>query len=105
MAPRFDVAHEPTRDHARCPCGTVLDAGASGWVVRSNSPALASLLTSRSFCSLRCLRAFLLESMEAIDAIDIPQARTMVTDLPEAHAEIRLIYARAVELGALGPHP
>lgn len=40
------------------------------------------------FCSPKCLRAFCLESLETLDAMDTPKSEEMVTDLHELTLEV-----------------
>ena len=51
-------------------------------------PSLKDLLRGGVFCSVRCIRAFCLETLEMLEAIDTPNSRLMVTDLHEVHREL-----------------
>ncbi|MGD0250957.1 MAG: hypothetical protein ABSB97_08770 [Thermoplasmata archaeon] len=45
------------------------------------------------FCSYRCIRAFCLESLEILDALDTPDSRIMATDLHDIHRWVAEILA------------
>jgi len=51
-------------------------------------PSLEDLFRGGVFCSVRCIRAFCLESLEILDALDTPNSKSMVTDLTEVHREL-----------------
>jgi len=48
-------------------------------------PSLEDLFRGGMFCSVGCIRAFCLESLEILDAVDTPNSKSMVTDLHEVH--------------------
>jgi len=54
----------------------------------------AELFRDRSFCSVRCLRAFCLESLETLDSLDTRQARDVVTDLHELYQAMAQAFAQ-----------
>jgi hypothetical protein len=47
-----------------------------------------AIFDNRVFCSVRCLRAFCLESLEALDALDTNESKTIVTDLHEVYQSL-----------------
>jgi hypothetical protein len=55
---------------------------------------LAGLFKGRSFDSVRCLRAFCLESMELLDGLDTRAASATVTDLHELYQELARTFAQ-----------
>ena len=52
----------------RCRCGTWLPAGASCFTFREVPEILSTIVDSQQFCGIACARAFLLESVEFLDA-------------------------------------
>jgi hypothetical protein len=52
------------------------------------------------FCSVRCIGAFCLESLEVLELLDTPRARATVSDLHELHREVAETLAQVV--GGLG---
>ncbi|HTT45051.1 MAG TPA: hypothetical protein VMH38_03420 [Thermoplasmata archaeon] len=51
-------------------------------------PSLEDLFRGGVFCSVRCIRAFCLEILEMLEALDTPNSKAMVTDLREVHREL-----------------
>ena len=81
----------------RCRCGTRLVTGAAHWVIENTPASLTPLIYGTAFCSLRCTRAFLLESMETVDALDRPNAARLVTDLRETYLLLSVILSQAMQ--------
>jgi hypothetical protein len=50
--------------------------------------SLGDLFRGGVFCSVGCIRAFCLESLEILEALDTPNSKSMVTDLHEVHRGI-----------------
>ena len=50
--------------------------------------ALKDLFRGGVFCSVRCIRAFCLETLEMLEALGTPNSQSMVTDLYEVHREL-----------------
>jgi hypothetical protein len=48
-------------------------------------PSLRDLFRGGVFCSVGCIRAFCLESLEMLEALDTPNSEAMITDLHEVH--------------------
>lgn len=73
--------------------------------VTTVSPASRDLFRDRVFCSVRCIGAFCLESLEVLDQLDTPNARAVVSDLHELHHEVSETLSSV--LGGLGvsEHP
>jgi hypothetical protein len=46
------------------------------------------LFRDQVFCSVRCIGAFCLESLEVLDLLDTPRSRAVVSDLHELHREV-----------------
>ena len=51
-------------------------------------PTLKDLFRGGVFCSVRCIRAFCLETLEMLEALDTASSRMVVTDLHEVHREL-----------------
>ena len=51
-------------------------------------PSVEDLFPRGVFCSVECIRAFCLETLEMLEALDTPNSRSMVTDLREVHREL-----------------
>ena len=68
----------------RCRCGTHVAPGARCFEVRNTSSVVTDLVGGRLFCSVRCVRAFLLEALA-----EVKELRSGPTPL---EAELREIY-------------
>jgi len=87
-----------TRDHptfqtrtsiaVQCRCGTRIPAGGTVFGVTVVPPSLEDLFRGGVFCSVECIRAFCLETLEILQALDTPNSKSMVTDLREVHREL-----------------
>lgn len=69
----------------RCRCGVRIPAGGSVLGLTFVPSSLEHLFRGGVFCSVGCIRAFCLESLEILDSVDTPSSRAMVTDLAEVH--------------------
>ena len=65
-----------------------------GFEVTTVSPPLEPLFRGRIFCSLRCIGAYCLESLEILDAPDTPDSKAKAHDLRELHHEVAEIQAK-----------
>lgn len=72
----------------RCRCGTWVGRGDRMYQITPDSSFSGHLFDGQVFCSGRCVRAFCLESLETMDAIDTPAATMVVSDLHDAHQEL-----------------
>jgi len=52
--------------------------------------SLEGVLGGVIFCSPKCVRAFCLESLEVLDALDSPEAGAIVRDLHELTMEVAM---------------
>ena len=46
------------------------------------------------FCSVKCIRAFCLESLETLDGLDTKQSKTVVTDIHELYQGLAESFAK-----------
>ena len=72
-----------TADPVTSRCGTRVNCGGTVLQVTGLPVSLDSLFRDETFCSPQCVRAFCLESLEALDGLDTAEARSMVSDLHE----------------------
>jgi len=82
------VFHTQTPIAVRCRCGTRVPPGGMVFGVTFIPPSLEDLFRGGVFCSVGCIRAFCLESLEILDALDTPSSKSMVTDLNEVRRVI-----------------
>jgi hypothetical protein len=61
-------------------------------VLHVEGPA-AELFRNQSFCSVRCLRAYLLETLETLEPLDTPEAAAIVTDLHVLYQAVAKTFA------------
>lgn len=81
----------PPATTARCRCGKRFENGGHGAELARPSELLRRYLGDQRFCSPACLRAFLLEALERLDAEVTPW---VVSDADRLAGEIRGILAR-----------
>lgn len=77
----------------RCRCGTPMAPGTHVYAFDRVPSEIASLLRHRSFCSVVCARAFVLETLETFEAAWIS---TVVGDAATVAAALRLVYLYTV---------
>lgn len=82
------------RETASCRCGSHLGAGDSGFEVLGVPSSGREIFDGRTFCSVRCIRAFCLESLEALDVLDTPRSRSVVTDLHDVYQGLAEAFAK-----------
>ena len=51
-------------------------------------PSLENLFRGGVFCSVGCIRAFCLDSLEILEALDTPNSRSIIEDLHEIHQAV-----------------
>jgi hypothetical protein len=78
----------------QCRCGTRIAPGEVGFEVITLPEDLEHLFRGRTFCSLRCISAYCLESLEILDALDTPEARAMAAGLHELSHEVAEIQGK-----------
>jgi hypothetical protein len=71
-----------------CRCGTRLLAGDERLKILNPPKSIEHLLSSRSFCSLPCVRAFLLEALAEMEALSSSNVDRTISDLREAYLDM-----------------
>ena len=66
------------------------------------TPSLEGLFQDQRFCSVGCLRAFILEALEEFDALDRPEAVSLVSDLHDSYAELADVLQSALSRSVPG---
>jgi len=77
-----------------CRCGSAILNSGPIFCIAPVPESLQGLFHNETFCSNRCVRAFILETLERLEALDTPAARDMMTDLHRVYAEVVLILNR-----------
>lgn len=80
----------------QCRCGTLIPNGGTAFGVTAASPSSEELFRDQLFCSVRCIGAFCLESLEVLDPLDTPASEAVVSDLHELHREVLETLASAM---------
>jgi hypothetical protein len=83
---------ESERDD-RCRCGRPIRVGEAAWRFVDPPESVASLLSEERFCSILCVRASLLESLELFET---SAAAAVVQDVSDVLGELRRLYLRVV---------
>jgi len=91
------IVQSPGTAPGTCRCGARMLPGATEVRVVPDSPASELLFQNQVFCSLRCLRAFCLESIETLDALDTPSSADVVTDLHELYRGVAQAFAETLD--------
>jgi hypothetical protein len=76
-----------------CRCGTRIGEREIMVRVQNLPDPAAQMFRDQGFCSVRCLRAYCLESLEALDAMDTPEARAIVSDIHALHQAVAVTFA------------
>jgi hypothetical protein len=71
-----------------CRCGTRLVAGVERFRISNPPPSIEYLVKGRGFCSLVCVRAFLLETLAEVDYLASPVSAQAVIDLRSAYLDL-----------------
>lgn len=90
------VRESPSPTSGICRCGTRVPAGVTGAEVQGLPPSVQELFTQRTFCSVKCVRAFCLESLEALDALDTPSSHSVVTDLHFVYQDLAVAFSKII---------
>lgn len=88
FTPDLPIFKSDTTVPMRCRCGTRVPRGGEVIGVTAVPASLESVFRGAIFCSPKCVRAFCLESLEILDALDTPASKSMVTDLHELYLAI-----------------
>lgn len=102
-APR--LARAADGDAFVCRCGQRVPATAERFHVANLAPQVSEIFRGRSFCSERCVRAFFLETLSELDALDTPRSREVTTDLRLVYVALALAYADLIAAIVTTPDP
>ena len=98
--PTTVLSHRPatffqsaTPVQVRCRCGTRIPVGGAVFGVTTISRHSEDLFRNQAFCSVRCVQAFCLESLELLESLDTPASKAVVTDLHELHRDVVMALA------------
>ena len=87
------VREAPSPAQRVCRCGTVVRTGAPTVYVDGIPSTIVGVFENRTFCSVGCVRAFCLESLEALDALDTAESEKIVTDLHQVYLSLAETFA------------
>ena len=93
-APRLGV--RPADWTNVCRCGTVIHKGDPRVEIIGLPASLEVMFRGEAFCSPRCVRAFFLEVLSVLDAIDTPEAAAQVSDLREMHMHLASAFSKLI---------
>lgn len=77
-----------------CRCGTHLAPGVALFEVDGVPASAVEIFEGRVFCSVRCIRAFCLESLETVDSLDTSKSKAVVSDLHEFYQGLAETFAK-----------
>ncbi len=72
----------------KCRCGTLIPPDWVVYRIASLPDSQQSLFHDQVFCSAKCLRAFCLETLETLAALDTPTSKQVVSDLHEVSLQL-----------------
>jgi len=84
----------PVKEPAVCRCGLRLAAGTHAVVLEDIPVSGRPIFENRTFCSVRCVRAFCLEALEALDALDTKESKALVSDIHEVYQALAEAFAK-----------
>jgi hypothetical protein len=87
------IDQSPSPVPATCGCGVRIPTGGTVYRISTDASSSRALFDGQVFCSPGCIRQFLLESLETLDALDTPASRLVVTDLHELYQGVAETYA------------
>lgn len=90
------VHENPSPRSVICRCGVRIPAGGTAVHVERLPLAAEELFRDRRFCSVRCLRAFCLESLETLDGLDTLKAKAVVSDLHTVYRGVAELFAQVL---------
>jgi len=79
-----------------CRCGSRFLRGNQVFRVTDTNPTIVGLLDEESFCSRDCVRAWFLETLSELDALDTPANEKVVVDLRAVFVDLALAYGSFV---------
>jgi hypothetical protein len=71
-----------------CVCGTQIPAHGTVFGVTPIPRLAKGLFRGQAFCSPKCIRAFLLEAIEMVDALETHGSGSIVIDFPQLRHEL-----------------
>ncbi len=66
-------------------------------VVAPLAPSVEAVLGTIVFCSENCVRAFILEALETLDAFDTPESGRVVRDIHETYRELAATFVSLMD--------
>ena len=88
--PAVRIRERPSTTEGSCRCGTRIARGDRIFGISGPNPSVATLLDGRPFCSISCIRAWFLETLNELDAIDTPVNERTVVDLRSTFVDLAL---------------
>jgi len=77
----------------KCRCGVRIPSHRAVYGIAPVPASAQSLFRDERFCSSKCIRAFLLESLETVAGLDTPESKRMVSDLHDLYRGLAEILA------------
>lgn len=82
----------PATTEHRCRCGTPISVGDSCFEFEGLPEALSDLLRDQAFCTISCVRAYLLEAMEVLEGAGAPD---LISDVHSVYSYLQAMFALA----------
>jgi hypothetical protein len=84
----YPVFETSTSAPLQCRCGTLVEEGGTLFGITVVAWSLQSHFVGGLFCSRKCVRTFLVESLAVMDEFDSPASLEMIPDLHELHGAV-----------------
>jgi hypothetical protein len=95
---RPSLRHGTVGPSGNCRCGTKLGASTPRYFINGAPGSITAIVSGHPFCSELCVRAFFLESMETLDALDAPGSERTVSDLHTVYFAIVQTFAEVLRM-------
>ncbi|HTP53466.1 MAG TPA: hypothetical protein VML94_00650 [Thermoplasmata archaeon] len=93
LGPSVRLQEKAATGSGRCRCGTRLAGGSTVVVIVGSPESIEFLVGDRSFCSARCVRAYLLEELAAVESMATPHASQTISDLRGVFLDLSRTFA------------
>lgn len=97
-SPRSPSLEErPLEAAQQCRCGSRMERSDIAFRLKGTSQRMADLFQEQEFCSMQCVRAFFLESLSTLDALEAQGVEDLVSDLRDTYAALAREFSTIVD--------
>ena len=92
LGPEIRIQKETPFALQRCRCGRRLLAGDERFVISNPPPSVKPLLANLAFCTVECVRAYLLETLADSESLAGRTSDQTVADLRETYLDLSRVF-------------